>query len=117
MGGGNVPVNLYDIRQIEVVKGASSALFGSNATGGGINIITYSPIHDKNNVASVSLGTQNEVTGDATATAGLGRYGGVKVSAGGLDMDEFDTPRPASEHIAEVTQPYHRYVAQNSVFK
>ena len=117
MEWGNLPVNIDDIRQIEVVKGASSALFGSNATGGVINIITYSPIHDKNNVASVSLGTQNEVTGDATATAGLGEYGGVKISAGGLNMDEFDTPRPASEQTMEVTQPYHRYVAQNSVLK
>lgn len=113
----NLPVNIDDIRQIEVVKGASSALFGSNATGGVINIVTYSPLYDKNNVASVSVGTQNELTGDATVTMPLDGFGGVKVSAGGLNENEFDSSRPSSERTNEATQPYHRYVTQSSVFK
>lgn len=117
MNWDNLPVNVDDIRQIEVVKGANSALFGSNATGGVINIITYSPLYDKNNVASFSVGTQNNVSGDATATLGLGGVGGVKVSAGGFNVDEFETARPASEMIDEVSRPFHRYIAQSSVFK
>lgn len=116
MNWDNLPVNVDDIRQIEVVKGASSALFGSNATGGVINIITYSPLYDKSNVASLSVGTQNELTGDATATIGMGGLGGVKVSAGGLSMNEFSTPRPSGELTGEAKSPYHRYLAQSSVF-
>ncbi|MDE2029191.1 MAG: TonB-dependent receptor [Alphaproteobacteria bacterium] len=117
MNWDNLPVNIDDIRQIEVVKGASSALFGSNATGGVINIITYSPLYDKDNTVSASIGTQNEVTGDATTTFGLDGHGGVKFSAGGLAMDEFDTARPSGEVPGEIKHPYHRYAAQSSVFK
>lgn len=117
MNWDNLPVNIDDIRQIEVVKGASSALFGSNATGGVVNIITYSPVYDKSNVASMTIGTQDEITGDATATIGLGEFGGIKVSAGGLTMEEFNTARPSGEKTDEVIHPYHRYVAQSSVFK
>lgn len=36
-------INLADIEQIEVVKGAASTLYGSNALGGVVNIITQKP--------------------------------------------------------------------------
>ena len=35
---------LADIRQIEVVKGPNTALFGFNAAAGVINIVTYNPL-------------------------------------------------------------------------
>lgn len=116
MDWANLPVNIDDIKQIEVVKGTSSALFGSNATGGVINIITNSPIYDKNNVASVTLGTQSMLTEDATSTFGLGDVGGIKISAGGLDVHEFNTSRSSYEQQYEVVRPYHYYANQNSVF-
>ena len=79
----NIPVNVDDIRQIEIVKGASSALFGSNAAGGVINIVTYSPIYDNSNVASISGGTQDSLMGDATATV-KGSWGGPSFRRAGL---------------------------------
>ena len=44
---GNLPVQLNEIRQIEVIKGPNSALYGFNAVGGVINIITYDPLKEK----------------------------------------------------------------------
>ena len=38
-----LPVALNEIERIEVLRGAASALYGSNALGGVINIITRSP--------------------------------------------------------------------------
>ncbi|WP_291128576.1 TonB-dependent receptor plug domain-containing protein [Dysgonomonas sp. UBA7698] len=38
-------INLTDIERIEIVKGASSSLYGSNAIGGVVNIITKKPDH------------------------------------------------------------------------
>jgi len=108
----NIPVNVDDIRQIEVVKGAASALFGSNAAGGVINIVTYSPIYDNSNVASASIGTQNEFTGDGTATV-KGDWGGSKTSAGGLKADEFDTPHYSGDEPTQ--QAFHRYISNNTV--
>jgi len=112
----NLPINIDDIRQIEVVKGPSSALFGSNAAGGVINIITYNPLFDNNNVATATMGTQASLTGDATTTAKMGNYGGIKISAGGLTGNAFDTPRSASEKSV-TTDPEHRYLTSSSVFQ
>ncbi len=67
-----LPVELSDIRQIEVVMGPNSALFGFNAVGGVINIITYDPLYDDVNTASVTGGTQGLVQGSGIATFKLG---------------------------------------------
>jgi iron complex outermembrane receptor protein len=54
-----LPVELAAIRQIEVVKGPNAALFGFNAVGGVINIITYDPLYDDVRNAAASGGTQS----------------------------------------------------------
>ncbi len=48
-----------NIKQIEVVKGASSSLYGSEALGGVINIITETPKEGFNGTISNRLGTFN----------------------------------------------------------
>ena len=79
-----IPVQLAEIRQIEVVKGPNTALFGFNAAAGVINIITYNPLYDTVNTASVAGGTQGFAQASAVGTAKLGDVGGIRVSAGGL---------------------------------
>ncbi|PVM88559.1 TonB-dependent receptor plug domain-containing protein [Caulobacter radicis] len=85
-----LPVQLSEIRQIEVVKGPNSALFGFNAVSGVVNIITANPKFDQ--------------TGDITVRGGSARYGEVSLaksfklgerfsarfSAGAAKSDEFD---------------------------
>ena len=117
MSWDNMAINIDDIRQIEVVKGAASALFGSNATGGVINIITYSPDYDRSNVASISIGTQKTFVADGTATFNLWGFGGIKISAGSLDQKEFNTPREPGDSTVGRVNPSHRYVAQSSEFR
>jgi iron complex outermembrane receptor protein len=96
-----VPVELSQIRQIEIVKGPSCALFGFNAVGGVINIITYNPLYDAVNGVKASAGTQGTTTGAMTATHALGNHAVGRIAAGGdLDSD-FSTPIP----IAEITGP------------
>ena len=46
-----IPVNM--IERVEVVRGGGSALFGANAVGGTINIITKDPINNSFQVASM----------------------------------------------------------------
>ena len=87
-----IPVELGAIRQIEVVKGPNSALFGFNAVGGVINIITYNPLYDDVNTVSVSGGTQGLLEGSAVNTIKLGDIGGIRISTGGRVDNDFSTP-------------------------
>lgn len=90
-----IPVEIAEIRQVEVVKGANSALFGFNAANGVINIVTYSPLTDKINSASVTYGTQEILSGAAVATGQIGDKFGLRLSAGGLTGSDFQTALPA----------------------
>jgi iron complex outermembrane receptor protein len=101
-----VPVELNMIRQIEIIKGPNSALFGFNAAGGVINIITKSPLYDEVHSASATGGTQALGTVSLIATHHFGTRAAVRISAGGdLDSD-FSTPIPVSEYNIPRTEDY-----------
>jgi len=85
----DIPVQLSEIRQIEVIKGPNSALYGFNAVSGVINIITYDPLVDKVNVATLSSGTQNYLGGSVVGTGQLGDNLGMRLSAGDVTAKEF----------------------------
>jgi outer membrane receptor for ferrienterochelin and colicins len=91
-----LPVELADIRQIEIVKGPATALFGFNAAGGVINIVTYNPLYDNVNTVSMIGGTQNLAQGSAVSTTKLGSVGAVRLSIGGNHNDGFGTPLPTA---------------------
>ena len=84
-----IPVQLDEIRQIEVIKGPNSALYGFNAVGGVINIITYDPLRDHLNVATVLGGTQDYLGGSAIGTGQIGDTAGLRLSLGGFSSHDF----------------------------
>jgi iron complex outermembrane receptor protein len=84
-----IPVQLDEIRQIEVIKGPNSALYGFNAVGGVINIITYDPLQDRVNAATLRVGTQDYLGGSVVGSGRLGDDLGVRLSAGGLNAKDF----------------------------
>jgi iron complex outermembrane receptor protein len=97
-----IPVQLEEIRQIEVIKGPNSALYGFNAVGGVINIITYDPLTDPElNVATLRGGTQSYLSGSAVTTVRMGRDAGLRLSAGGMRAQDF-APGPLAPHEAAV---------------
>ncbi len=87
----SLPVQIEEIRQIEVVKGPNSALFGFNASGGVINIITFDPLLDSTNEATVRSGSQGYASGSAVMTVHDGDQAGLRLSVGGFRSDEFST--------------------------
>lgn len=101
-----LPVALDEIRQIEVVKGPNSALFGYNALAGVINIITYDPIIDSTNTVTVRGGSNNFVDGSAVGTIPLGERGGVRLSVRGNRMDEYPTNALPPVAIPLYATPY-----------
>lgn len=57
-------ININNIERIEVVKGATSSLYGSNAMGGVINIITKNPKQKFDANISARYGSFNEFNGN-----------------------------------------------------
>jgi iron complex outermembrane receptor protein len=92
----SIPVQLDEIRQIEVIKGPNSALFGFNAVGGVINIITYDPLNDSVNSVTARGGSDAYVGGSVVGTFHWGDQAGLRLSAGGYhDKDADPSNQPA----------------------
>jgi len=68
-------LQLNNVQRIEVLKGPQGALFGRNATGGAINIVTKRPGEGFTGSASYSYGRFNEHVGKAYVSAGSGPLG------------------------------------------
>jgi iron complex outermembrane receptor protein len=86
-----IPVQLDEIRQIEVVKGPNAALFGFNAVSGVINIITYNPKYDNINVGTVRVGNNGERQVSLATTFKIGPAISVRISGGGEGQNEWKT--------------------------
>lgn len=55
-------VDMDNVQQVEIVKGAASSLYGSNAVGGVINVITQKPREAFETGANARYGSNNEQT-------------------------------------------------------
>ncbi|WP_158258132.1 TonB-dependent receptor [Sphingopyxis lindanitolerans] len=71
----------YDVERIEVLKGPQGTLFGRNATGGVVQIITKDPSQETELDASLTYGNYNTVSLQAYGTTGLGDKAAIGVSA------------------------------------
>jgi len=112
-----VPVELAAIRQIEIIKGPNSALFGFNAAGGVINIITYNPLYDKTNTACVTGGTQGLGEVSVVETAKFGDRTGLRLSVGGGYDQDFSTPIPPALYLGPRKDQYREAVDLDAVIR
>jgi outer membrane cobalamin receptor len=110
-GGHSASVDLQSypaemIERIEVVKGPGSALYGSEAMGGVVNIITRKPVKGKDFSASAAYGSRNRKILEATGGLKEGNLGSLlsytyKHSDGiDADFDKYD------EHAVHGTLSY-----------
>lgn len=98
---GMLPVEMNEIRQIEVVKGPNSSLFGFNAESGVINIITYSPLKDDVSTAEMKLGTQAHHEASVIHTLKADNKA-LRVAVGALQSDGFDRDgQPAGSSLED----------------
>ncbi|GAA6765640.1 TonB-dependent receptor [Flavobacterium sp. CGRL1] len=104
-------ISVSNIERIEIIKGASSSLYGSEALGGTINIITRHGVIDPQIQASLSYGSLNII--DATLegeTPFLKNKGTANIAANYYRTDGFNTN---SKYIQGTTSPpYDNYSLQ-----
>lgn len=91
------PVQMSEIKQIEVVRGPNTSLFGFNAASGVINIVTFNPLYDDVKNLEVRGGTQEHRQVSGVVTQKLRDDVAVRVSGGRLNSDDYSREkiRPA----------------------
>jgi len=103
-----LPTNLGDIKQIEVIRGPASAVWGANAVTGAVNIITKSPRESQGVNVSFTAGGLSREAGSTVGKGTGGVYGAnasfadapnsvwsYRVSAGYFNSSAF--PRPTGQ--------------------
>jgi iron complex outermembrane receptor protein len=99
-----LPVNLNEIKQVEVIRGPASAVWGANALYGVVNVITKSPREMPGTSVTVGLGTfDRSANGRDEGSGSLVYFGGThaaaindrwsfKLSGGGYSQDPLLRP-------------------------
>jgi outer membrane receptor protein involved in Fe transport len=99
-----MPVNMNELKRIEVIRGPASAIWGANAVSGVINVITKTPREMLGTSVAVGVGTFDTTGGKADDDRGSlwylnGTHAGVisdrasfKLSAGYYTQDAFARP-------------------------
>jgi outer membrane receptor for ferrienterochelin and colicins len=98
--GNDFPIDMNLIKQVEIIRGPSSALYGSNAVFATVNIITKSPGEGGPLALTADTGSFGEKKGQVVETAS---FGGAKLLLSGtvyndtgespLYFPQFDTPQ------------------------
>ena len=98
-------VDLNNVQQIEVVRGASALLYSNGASGGIINIVDNTIARSDVEEASAYVGVESQSVNDGSGfSAGArGNAGGFNISYdySEFDADSYDIPRGAILHEEE----------------
>ncbi|HUE84816.1 MAG TPA: TonB-dependent receptor [Vicinamibacterales bacterium] len=118
-----LPMNPNEIRQIEVIRGPASAVWGANAMNGVVNFISKTPRELAGNSATISLGGFDRSVKGSDADAGtmfsinatharaIDDRWSYKISAGGYTSDAFARPTGL---IPGTSTPYPEFVNQGT---
>ncbi len=86
-----LPSNPYEIKQIEIVRGPGSAVWGANAQTGVINVITKSPREMQGTSVTLGGGELGTAFGSFTHARASEKLG-FKISAAYFEQEPYDRP-------------------------
>ena len=113
-----LPINPNEIRQIEVIRGPASAVWGANALSGVVNFITKSPREMAGTSFTMGVGSFGREVNDNGADSGAMWYfngthaaavndrWAYKVSAGALAQDALPRPQGAINNAQQTPYPF-----------
>ncbi len=95
--------DLYDIAQVEVLRGPQGTLFGKNTTAGAINILTQEPEFTPSARGELSLGNYRSIQARATGTAPITDKLAVRLSFTDTVRDKgFQTIRDTGKRVHDL---------------
>ena len=83
--------DFLDVERVEVLRGPQGTLFGRNATGGVVNVITAKPVDRYEGSGTIDLGNYNSVKGSGYLNAPFGDTVAARLAFGFLKRDGFAT--------------------------
>ncbi len=83
-----------DVKQIEVIVGPNSALYGASAAQGVINVITKNPKDDPGHSITVGAGNRSQFRLGARSSAMLGEKFAYKIGASYFKASDFEKTTP-----------------------
>lgn len=92
----------FDVRSVEVLRGPQGTLYGRNATGGAVNIVTNKPTEQWEGYANVSLGNYDSRTYRLAAGGPVTDRIGVRLAVQGQERDGFTDVVRADGSVDEV---------------
>lgn len=72
--------SLFDVERVEVLRGPQGSLYGRNAVGGSINIITAKPTRDTSGYVRLGYGNYNALTAEAAISGSLADWLRVRIA-------------------------------------
>ncbi len=88
--GTNLFGNLFDIEQIEILKGPQGTLFGKNTTGGLVLVTTTAPqLGENNGYVEATVGNFGQADIEAVANVALGESSALRFGAAVTSRDGF----------------------------
>lgn len=112
-------INVADIERIEVVKGASSTLYGSNALGGVVNIITKTPSEKTNLMVSSRFSNYNTQNYQASFGSKFGKFTSQTSvmfdKTDGYDLIEGDSYRTQEKEDAIAANQHFKFSPNSSL--
>jgi iron complex outermembrane receptor protein len=83
---------MFDLERVEILKGPQGGLYGRNALGGAVQIISRTPRVDEARNGHVALGTDNYARKELEAAAGFPLSDTLALRVAGRAVDASDSP-------------------------
>lgn len=79
----------YDLERVEILKGPQGTLYGRNATGGAVNIISNRPAMEFQSAFNAEVGNYDRTAIDAMVNVPLGRRAAIRVAGQTAEHDAY----------------------------